>query len=577
MTMKRHLGLLRKPLGAASGLSSGRAQHKQVIFMSEARKTGPSPLLDHTPCVFLLSACSFSTNHCCKRKEIYSGSNGDGKDINVNTTLKESVKNDVSTPPVENCKNCNSPLQPVERGQISVCPTCKFLYRSSGGGNNVREHSQYTAAFQKPFDNMPTPRELRDYMDKYVVAQTPAKTTLSVGVYSHYKRLANNLDNEPPQIPSSVLPRHGYENIPMEALYQMPPQGRSRRPQVMQSAPAHTAIASLPRNDEDSVRMDKSNILMLGPSGVGKTFVTQMIAKYLDVPIAYGDCTTMTQAGYVGDDAEGVIQKLFNNANGNVERTQQGIVFLDEIDKLSQREPVSQRDVSGEGVQHALLKLVEGTVVQVKNEKAKPSMGGGGSVPIDTSDILFVSSGAFTGIDKIVGKRLDKRSVGFGSSSQMHSITRDDKEQEVINEKRDKLLMQVDQSDIIKFGMIPEIVGRFPIIVPFHTLSKEMLVQVLTEPKNSIITQMQKHFEMDNVALEFTKDALDEIAQLAVKRETGARALRSIVEKVLELAKFDVPGSDIESVTVTGSCVRGESSYEYKMRAATRAASGNGN
>ncbi|KAI1712096.1 AAA domain (Cdc48 subfamily) domain-containing protein [Ditylenchus destructor] len=559
MTMKRHLGLLRKPLSAASGLSSGRAQHKPAIFMSEARKIGPNPLLDHTP--------------------------GDGKDINGNTTLKGSAKSEVSTPPAEKCTTCNSPLQLIENGEpwAYTCTNqgCRKLYRL-GGGSNVRAQSQYAAAYQKPYEEMPTPRELRDHMDKYVVAQTPAKTTLSVGVYSHYKRLANNY--EPPQNQFPGMPRGGmeavryYESIPMfETMPQTPPQGRGRRPQVMQSAPAHTAIASVPRNDEDSVRMDKSNILLLGPSGVGKTFVTQIIAKFLDVPIAYGDCNTMTQAGYVGDDAEGVIQKLFNNANGNAERAQQGIVFLDEIDKISQRETITQRDVSGEGVQHAMLKLIEGTVVQVKNEKSKPSMGGGGSIPIDTTDILFVASGAFTGIDKIVGKRLDKRSVGFGSSSQMHSITKDDKDQEVINEKRDKLLTQVDQSDIIKFGMIPEIVGRFPILVPFHTLSKEMLVQVLTEPKNSIIAQMQKHFEMDNVALEFTKDALEEIAQLAVKRETGARALRSIVEKVLELAKFDVPGSDIENVTVTGTCVRGEASYEYKMRAATRAASGNGN
>lgn len=323
------------------------------------------------------------------------------------------------------------------------------------------------------------------------------------------------------------------------------------------------------QEEEEQIRLEKSNIMLIGPSGVGKTYVTQVLSKILDVPIALCDCTSMTQAGYVGEDVESVLHKLLQNAQGNVERAQQGVIYLDEFDKISATGDSSNhayRDVSGEGVQHALLKLVEGTTVNVKSGRKGP--GQQDTVPLDTTDILFISSGAFNGLDRIVGRRLDRRAVGFGSASALHSITADDErgEQRIVNEKRDYLLAKADQGDLIKFGMAPELVGRFPILVPFHSFNKDFLVRVLTEPRNSLLAQMKLQFAMDDVALDFAAESLDEIAQLALERKTGARALRSIIEKVLLLAKYEVPGTDIQSVHISKECVRDGTSYVYRRR-----------
>ncbi|VDO38040.1 unnamed protein product [Onchocerca flexuosa] len=292
--------------------------------------------------------------------------------------------------------------------------------------------------------------------------------------------------------------------------------------------------------------LDKSNIILMGPSGVGKTYITQILAKILDVPIAMCDCTLLTQSGYVGDDVDTVIQKLLVNADGDVDAAQRGIVFLDEFDKISSSldfESRSFRDVGGRGVQQAFLKLVEGTVVKVK----LPGCNGVGAplaweragvrfpispvtafVDVDTTNILFIASGAFHNLDRIVSRRLHKKVVGFGAGKD-EELSYDyltEKDETKINKHRDKLLSQADHVDFIKFGMVPELIGRFPVLVPFTSLTEELLVRIMKEPKCSIVSQAEKQFLLDDIQLCFTDCALKEIARIAVQKGTGARALR---------------------------------------------------
>ncbi|KAI1702614.1 AAA domain (Cdc48 subfamily) domain-containing protein [Ditylenchus destructor] len=378
-------------------------------------------------------------------------------------------------------------------------------------------------------------------LDNYVIGQEKAKIAVSNAVYSHYIRLENN----------SSMDFELYGNEPQFVL-------RTSSTQSESQSNFQSILAPQKIKNGKCIRIEKSNVLLIGPTGVGKTYMTKILADLLDVPFVHADCNSFTQAGYVGDDVESVLQKLLVNARWNVKKAQQGIVFLDELDKVACSQDLAamrHRDVGGEGVQHALLKLVEGTTAYVKDKK-------GEKVPIDSTDVLFVASGAFTGLEKIVGRRLDKRPVGFGSHSNSYSITSDDQDQETINAKRDKLVAEVDTGDIIKFGMIPELMGRFPVLVPFHALTQAMLVRTLIEPENSLVAQMQRHFEMDNVSLIFDDDALLEIAQDALNRGTGARGLRSIMEKVLEVPKFEVPGSNIISVRITRDVVRGQTNYE---------------
>ncbi|VDD95430.1 unnamed protein product [Enterobius vermicularis] len=415
--------------------------------------------------------------------------------------------------------------------------------------------------------------QICEYLDRFVVGQSQAKKTLAVGVYQHYRRLNHNLENKIGSSAASELTRNSSPNPRLtddfrvtRSEYRITVSGAY--PETLPS-PSSTApkFHSFPETN-GPIRLEKSNILLIGPSGVGKTFLTQTLARVLDVPMALCDCTSMTQAGYVGEDVESVIQKLLQNAGGNVDRAQQGIVFLDEIDKIAAARNAPShmfRDVSGEGVQHALLKLVEGTVVNVKSGR-KSVAGQQDLLQVDTSDILFVASGAFTALERIVGKRLDEKILGFGARSDGQRITRDDKAESVISKKRDDLLKQADQGDLISFGIVPELVGRFPVIVPFHSFDKTMLKKVLTEPANSLLAQVKLQFAMDGVDLSFSPEALDEIAQMALERKTGARALRSIIEKVLLEAKFLVPGSDIESVHVTRECVRDGRDYIFTRK-----------
>ncbi|OZC11590.1 putative ATP-dependent Clp protease, ATP-binding subunit ClpX [Onchocerca flexuosa] len=348
------------------------------------------------------------------------------------------------------------------------------------------------------------------------------------------------------------------------------------------------------KNDD----LDKSNIILMGPSGVGKTYITQILAKILDVPIAMCDCTLLTQSGYVGDDVDTVIQKLLVNADGDVDAAQvenisllvayftrknfflmadissvfskvseeigicflnerlfelvkRGIVFLDEFDKISSSldfESRSFRDVGGRGVQQAFLKLVEGTV------------------DVDTTNILFIASGAFHNLDRIVSRRLHKKVVGFGAGKD-EELSYDyltEKDETKINKHRDKLLSQADHVDFIKFGMVPELIGRFPVLVPFTSLTEELLVRIMKEPKCSIVSQAEKQFLLDDIQLCFTDCALKEIARIAVQKGTGARALRSITEKVLLDAKYDLPGTDIHKLVIDADVVKGNCRY-YTM------------
>ncbi|KAE9419913.1 hypothetical protein Angca_005949 [Angiostrongylus cantonensis] len=432
---------------------------------------------------------------------------------------------------------------------------------------------------------MPYPKDIVKYLDKFVVGQELAKQTLAVGVYQHYKRLQNNTETQNRELirdaVSSSMKKTGKKQKTEDEEYD----------ELLGDPPLLKRKTVFERMEEEvPLTMEKSNIVLLGPSGSGKTYLTQCLARLLDVPIAMCDCTTLTQAGYVGEDVETLIQKLLINAHGNIERAQHGIVFLDEFDKIhSSSDPlhsVGNRDVSGRGVQQALLKLVEGTVARVKIPG--PIMS---KVDVDTTNILFIASGAFSNLEQIIARRIDKRVLGFGAAFTNVVEDLSDSDETIAAKKRNELFQLADSSDLIQFGMVPELVGRFPILVPFHTLDEKMLIRVFHEPHNNLILQAQQFFAMDNIKLKLTRGAINEMARIAVQRKTGARALRpkflspvvflyrplmtirnpdrccqfylsiSILEKVLLQAKFECPGSGTHTVVITGATVRGESNY----------------
>lgn len=398
------------------------------------------------------------------------------------------------------CSFCNKPQSQVRKliagpNGAYICDECIEVCSEI-----IEEEFEYDDD-RREFDdiNLLTPEEIKAFLDEYVIGQDEAKKVLSVAVYNYYKRIMAGSDL--------------------------------------------------------GVDLQKSNILMLGPTGCGKTLLAQTLAKILNVPFAIADATALTEAGYVGEDVESILLKVIQAADGDIERAEHGIIYIDEIDKITRKSenPSITRDVSGEGVQQALLKIIEGTVASV------PPQGGRKHphqelIQIDTTNILFICGGAFEGIDKIIETRLDKKSIGFNAEiAKKHE------------EDVDVLLHQVLPQDLVKFGLIPELVGRVPVTVSLDLLDKEALIRILTEPKSSLVKQYQKLMELDGVKLEFDKAALDAIAETSLARKTGARGLRAIMEDIMMDTMFRVPSDDtIKGCMITKDVVEGKGQPLYE-------------